>query len=59
MMASRYRLAEHTHPEFSRESRDEKERGDGGADGLDVVFKVTSEKGDEEIVEYPSEGHDE
>lgn len=57
-MASRYRLAEHTNRN-SADSRDEKERGDGGGDSLDVVFKVTSEKGDEEIVEYPSEGHGE
>lgn len=59
MTASGYWSAEPTHPEFSSQLGDEKERGDGGGDRLDVVFKVTSEKEDEEVVEYPSKGHEE
>lgn len=41
------------------QSGDEKQRGDGGGDRLDVVFKVTSEQEDEVMVEDASQGHEE
>lgn len=59
MMTSKYWLAESASPEFSRELGNEQERGDSGGYGLYVVFKVTSEKEDEVIVEDTSKGHEE
>lgn len=52
-------INENTNPALSGQLGDEQQRGDGGGDGLYVVFKVTSETEDEVIVAYTSNGHEE